>query len=213
MPKKRRSLQAIMVPPFFQSAMAADGVMSPPQPSSSMRLRSHSAAASTNSPPTVLPPAIPIPAMPETRPRAVTLSNSPPSDLLDDDPFANLAPTPAATIFVEPPALRLPLSSPRPTLETPTSLSSTQHKFPTPRSPLANNAFHEHTSPWPTPPRTPPSTPVPGHQSGTSLRRPRSSGNGQARSAYTRPAFTSRPSLPSLNCLAQMHVIAPKASK
>jgi hypothetical protein len=209
MPKKRRSLQAILVPPFFQSAMTAEGVVSPPPPSPSMRLRSHSAAATTTS--YVLPPAIPIPEIPETRSQATTLGNSPPSDLLDDDPFANLAPAPAAILYAEP-SLARPLSSLlRPKVETTTDFLNPPHLFPTPRSPLANNvstALSER-QPWPMP-QTPPSTPVHGYKVGAPLRRPRSSGNSQVRSAYARPAFRSRPSLPSLNTLAEMHVTVPK---
>lgn len=41
-----------------------------------------------------------------------------------------------------------------------------------------------------------------------SIVRPKSSG--QARPAYTRPAFGSRPSLPSLRTLVQMNVVVPK---
>ncbi|KIK94044.1 hypothetical protein PAXRUDRAFT_478496 [Paxillus rubicundulus Ve08.2h10] len=42
------------------------------------------------------------------------------------------------------------------------------------------------------------------------LVRPRSSGHGQARPAHTKPAFASRPSLPSLYTLAQMNVTIPR---
>ncbi|KIJ17820.1 hypothetical protein PAXINDRAFT_9761 [Paxillus involutus ATCC 200175] len=42
------------------------------------------------------------------------------------------------------------------------------------------------------------------------LVRPRSSGHGQVRPAHTKPAFTSRPSLPSLYTLAQMNVSIPR---
>ncbi|KAF8842207.1 hypothetical protein BDN67DRAFT_966207 [Paxillus ammoniavirescens] len=42
------------------------------------------------------------------------------------------------------------------------------------------------------------------------LVRPRSSGHGQVRPARTKPAFTSRPSLPSLHTLAQMNVSIPR---
>ena len=41
------------------------------------------------------------------------------------------------------------------------------------------------------------------------IARPKSSGNGQARPAHTRPAFAPRPSLPSLHKLAQMNVSVP----
>ncbi|KAI0338853.1 hypothetical protein BDW22DRAFT_652425 [Trametopsis cervina] len=211
MAKKRRSLQAILVPPFFQAAMSADNVLTLPSPSSSMRTRSHSAAASTSS--YALPPAIPIPSVPSTRPHAVPQQNSPPSDLLDDDPFANLAPAPSTVLLAEPSTSSIPSSSPlRPTLDT----APLPHKQPTPRSPLANSftdVSDESDSSWRVPPRTPPPTPINGRQAGSYGRRPRSSGNGQARPAYTRPAFASRPSLPSLNTLSQMHVIVPKVKR
>lgn len=41
------------------------------------------------------------------------------------------------------------------------------------------------------------------------IARPRSSGHGQARPACTKPAFTPRPSLPSLHTLARMNVSVP----
>ncbi|KAF7980008.1 hypothetical protein HWV62_40112 [Athelia sp. TMB] len=54
-------------------------------------------------------------------------------------------------------------------------------------------------------PVLPPSSPTP------SPVRPKSSGNAQSRGgAYTKPAFTSRPSLPSLHSLSQMNVVIPK---
>ncbi|KAI0795243.1 hypothetical protein BC629DRAFT_313163 [Irpex lacteus] len=214
MPKKRRSLQAILVPPFFQSAMAAEGIMAPPTPTSTTRLRSHSAAASTSS--YVLPPAIPIPPMPETRSRPEPLRNSPPSDLLDDDPFADLSPAPAVTLFAEASASQISLPSLSPKIDTSVAATGSLKTFPTPRSPLAGDsidATYERGGRWPVPPRTPPSTPILGYSAMPSTRRPRSSGNGQARSAYARPAFRSRPSLPSLHSLAQMHVIAPKVKR
>jgi hypothetical protein len=41
-------------------------------------------------------------------------------------------------------------------------------------------------------------------------KRPKSSGHGQVRPAHTRPAFSPRPSLPSLHTLAQMNIGIPR---
>lgn len=202
--------------------------MSPPAPSSSYRFRSHSAAASTSH--FVLPPAIPIPSPSPSHPssslarsRRSTPRNSPPSDLLDDDPFADLSPAPSTVLYAESSASAsssaggspLRLSSIDTTPETDTPLPA--HR--TPRSPLSNSfpgipeSPDEGYIPWRSPPRTPPSTPAIPLRPNPSSRRPRSSGHGQVRPAYTRPAFSSRPSLPSLHTLAQMHVIVPKVSR
>lgn len=108
-------------------------------------------------------------------------SGSPSEFFIDDDPFANIS-TP---LVVAPP----PKSPP------PKAGKSGQ------RSPLSRAATAPAGSSFSI---LPPPSP------NTKLVRPKSSGNGQARGAYTKPAFTSRPSLPSLYTLAQMNVVVPK---
>lgn len=216
MAKKRRSLQSILIPPFFHPALTATSPVTSP---TSQRFRSHSAAASTSH--FVLPPAIPIsPKSGTTSQKA--LGNSPPSDLLDDDPFADLSPTPSAIILPEASRASTSLSPIRPLLDVSPSTTSLALHPQTPRSPLARSFTDQENAtdtdassstqpdtPWSSPPLTPPSDSLPMRlpRQPRGLRRPRSSGQGPA---YTRPAFTPRPSLPSLHTLAQMNVVAPK---
>ncbi|TCD64509.1 hypothetical protein EIP91_004005 [Steccherinum ochraceum] len=212
MVKNRRSLQSILIPPFLQSNSSNDS-----SPTQSTRIRSLSAAASTTS--FSIPPAIPLaippspaPLFPTTPPR-----NSPPSDLLDDDPFADLTAGPSV-VSVAPSRSRTDsLSRASSVLDTPAP-----HP-PTPRSPLSQSSFGESDYAFypsfdasssseilANPPTTPPPTPVLRSKSVGSPKRPWSSGHGQARPAYTRPAFKPRPSLPSLSTLAKAQVVIPK---
>ncbi|KIP09663.1 hypothetical protein PHLGIDRAFT_307466 [Phlebiopsis gigantea 11061_1 CR5-6] len=208
MPPKRRSLQSILVPPFFYPALSSDAAVSPPPPSP--RHRSRSASATTSQ--YVLPPAIPIAPIPSLPSHSAAPKNSPPSDLLDDDPFADLSPAPSTLFMTDEDFYSRP--SPLPTLDI-DSLPSPRH---TPRSPLSQSldasddelVDNDRILPWQRSPITPPSTPL--QRRPATLRRPKSSGNGQVRPAYTRPAFPSRPSLPSLNTLAQLNVTIPMVS-
>lgn len=218
MPKKRRSLQAILIPPFFHPSLSSEEDASPS--GLNQRVRSQSAAATTSQ--FVLPPAIPIAADPSSSSGSRTPRNSPPSDLLDDDPFANLSPGPTTLVFDE-----ASISSQRPSAVLPdispdvNLVSSPRSPRVTPRSPLAQSAvdldggfFAEGDSlpSWMHPPAPPPPTPIPSRRAATVLPRPRSSGQGSLRPAYTRPAFSLRPSLPSLHTLAQMNIAVPKVS-
>lgn len=225
MAKKRRSLQSILIPPFFHPALIASSSKpssptttrpsSPSQSQTQGRFRSHSAAASTSH--FVLPPAIPISPTSDTHD---TQRNSPPSDLLSDDPFADLSPTPSTFILPSPTRVSSTL---RPTLTLRDADPLTGSDFQTPRSPLAQSFIEandeeneeaeeadtvsEIVTPWSSPPRTPPTTPLPSSDTTHILRRPKSS---QIRPAYTRPAFTPRPSLPSLSTLAQRSIPIPR---
>ncbi|KAK0244058.1 hypothetical protein EDD85DRAFT_184809 [Armillaria nabsnona] len=104
-----------------------------------------------------------------TLPRRNT--NSPPSDLLDDDPFANL-------------------SSP---------LRQAQFCVAQPKSPEAN-------------PRSPlaPKSSEPSFTVQPSITRALSSGIIHARPAHQKPAFTPRPSLPSLHTLSKINFVISK---
>ncbi|KAG6891516.1 hypothetical protein C0992_005050 [Termitomyces sp. T32_za158] len=109
----------------------------------------------------------------------------PPGFLLDDDPFANLSAVPA---FITP----SPTPSPIPTAITP--LGSPPQ---TPRSPLTLHTSDTNPSFLSSPP--PVIRQLPPGVSRTL--------SGRARPAYSKPAFKSRPSLPSLDTLARMNIV------
>jgi hypothetical protein len=186
MPKRRTSLQAILIPPFLSYPLS--NTSEPPR--SSARARSPSTSSHSS-------PCIPISSV--QTPEATFLEasrNSPPPDfLLDDDPFANHTG-----------ARPQPLHRSNPTSPT----HSRQTSIKQPRSPLAAekslvaSPSHSSSSPMPiqsirspsSPPRmSPPSSPV--------------TGGRQLRPAYTRPAFAPRPSLPTLHSLAQSDFVYP----
>ena len=193
MPRKRRqSLQALFIPPFLQS-------------SATNRSRSHSDTGQSqlvtiNSPTTPTTTSAPQP-QPQPQPQdsseldpfsqalysftsadnVVSLDSSY-NDLLDTDPFANLATSPRSPTKQEKPLPHLP------------SLGAV---LPTPRSPLSpaelraqphTTAGIKYTS------VTTPSSPVSG---------PFTLPPSPARPAYTRPVFKSTPSLPTLRSLSQ----------
>ncbi|KAL6308327.1 hypothetical protein BKA93DRAFT_764395, partial [Sparassis latifolia] len=179
MVKKRRSVQSLFAT-VVQLASAPDSPARPasPSPRTHARTRTRSRASSA----ATLSPASPSPSSSSSRFGSVSSlpdlpllelgtarRHSPPPDLLDSDPFANLSPAPSER------SPRLP----------PLDFSDAAPVSPL-RSPLAS-----------------PVLPRPAE-----LVRPKSSG--QAQSAHTRPAFRPRPSLPSLNTLAQSHVVVPK---
>jgi hypothetical protein len=113
-------------------------------------------------------------------------SESPSRFFIDDDPFASIS-TPSVT------GLQQTL------LPTRSSLSPTTSAAPEPVKQIGTST------------QPPPSLPLLAtYTHPTDPRRPKSSGNGQARGALMKPAFTSRPSLPSLHTLAQMNVVIPK---
>ncbi|KAH9948878.1 hypothetical protein B0H21DRAFT_206529 [Amylocystis lapponica] len=200
MARKRRSLQSLFTPTLSPTA-------SPSPPS---RTRSHSTAAPTatsyfgyDSSVSSLPD-LPLFGLPIT-----TSGDSPPLDLLDDDPFANLSPAPSVQRS-RPPSLDL-------------RNIHAERAQPPPRSPLSQGMSNDASlarqldasgSGGPSycaPAASPPTPTIPVVK--PALTRPKSSGPGQTRPAYTRPAFTQRPSLPSLNTLAQSHVIVPKVRR
>lgn len=231
--KKHRSLQPLFIPPFLRPPSPVDASSSP----QSTRQRSYSAAAltfaSSNSASYLeVPPPIPINPDDKTSQFAGPLPspytsprNSPPSDLLDDDPFANLTPGPSVITVESSVAARRHRSASLPRLRT--SVDVGQNLFPpthpTPRSPLAQGALltdegarslskatgSHLASPENSLPSTPPPTPQLGGKHAGLL----SPVKDRVRPAYTRPAFRPRPSLPSLHALAQAHVhLQPKVS-
>jgi len=184
MPKRRTSLQAILIPPFLSYPSNAS---EPPR--SSTRARSPSTSSHSSCIPTSSVQTLEATSLDSSR-------SSPPLDfLLDDDPFANH--TGART---------LPLPRSNPTSPTPSRRTSVKQ----PRSPLAAekclvaSPSHSFSPSVPiqstraplSPPRmSPPSSPI--------------TGGRQLRPAYTRPAFAPRPSLPTLHSLSQSDFVYP----
>jgi hypothetical protein len=126
-------------------------------------------------------------------------SSPPPSFLLDEDPFASLS-TPSSPVPLAPSGGHSNTAGSHPLL------SETGPSTAIPRSPLVSESIVVEQSSSTTSPVSPTiahSSPPP------SLTRKLSSG-GNVRPAYQKPAFTTRPSLPSLRTLAQMNVIIPK---
>ncbi|KAI0004550.1 hypothetical protein BJV74DRAFT_382521 [Russula compacta] len=184
MPKRRTSLQSILIPPFLSSPLSSTSESS----RSSTRVRSPS---TSSHPPPHGPPSSVHP------PEAASLESSrispPPDFLLDDDPFANYSG-----------------ARPLPSYHgNSTSAHSRRTSIRQPRSPLATepcpspSPFHSSSSPVPIPCSRSASSP-----SRISPPTPPVSGR-QLRPAYTRPAFAPRPSLPSLHTLAQSDFVYP----
>ena len=182
MPKRRTSLQAILIPPFLSYPLS-NASSEPPQSSTHARSPSTSSHSS---------PCVPTSSVKVLGSTSLESSRtSPPPDFLqEDDPFANHTG-----------ARPLPLHRSTPTSPTHSRRTSVKQ----PRSPLAaekclfaspSNTFSSSVpipgtrSPSSPPQMSPPSSPSP------------ISGR-QLRPAYTRPAFAPRPSLPSLHSLAQ----------
>lgn len=104
-------------------------------------------------------------------------SSPPPAFLIDDDPFANLSAVPYTSSSDHIP--HSPSSSP----------TSPQSKaVPTPRSPLTPSSIEINSLSFS---RTSPSRTL----------------SGRAKPAHQKPAFSPRPSLPSLHTLAKMNVV------
>ncbi|RDB17791.1 hypothetical protein Hypma_000958 [Hypsizygus marmoreus] len=113
-----------------------------------------------------------------------SVGDSPPDFLLDDDPFANLS-APSASSRPSPAPPLLPVT-PLP---------------PKPRSPLTPNTPEIKPSFLASPSRAVTPLSPPGVSRALS---------GRARPAYQKPAFATRPSLPSLDTLARMNVVVTK---
>lgn len=181
MAKNRRSLSSILVPSFLQQIPATSPLTSPTSSTFASRMRSQSSASSSVNHSV---------SNKDTGSRLsttiTTSRDSPPPDfLLDDDPFACLAP-------VEPVAQRT--IQPQP----PSGLASSP---PNPRSPLMS-------------PKKAVATCPPAASSGSAahpgLPRAFSAARIQPRPASQKPAFASRPSLPSLHTLSTMNVVLTK---
>ena len=184
MPKRRTSLQSILIPPFLSYPLSNNASSEPPR--SSVRARSPS--TSSNSYPC-------IPTSSAQALEAASLESSrtspPPDFLLDDDPFANHTganPTPHHRSNTTSPtqSRRTSLKQPRSPLAPEKCLAaSPSHSF---------SLSECNRSPSSSPRLSPPSPPISGRQ---------------LRPAYTRPAFAPRPSLPSLHSLAQSDFVYP----
>ncbi|KZT09247.1 uncharacterized protein LAESUDRAFT_545276 [Laetiporus sulphureus 93-53] len=216
MSRKRRSLTSIFSPTFLQIPLSP-GASS----SSSNSARSSSAVApadygrdsisSFESGSISSLPDLPLLDMP------MSSRDSPPPDLLDEDPFANLSPAPSIRRSRPPslviPAVNAPLLGDdvlaSDTLSLPPRSPLSMSASPT-RESFASSTYSSSSSfvSLPSLPSTPPPTPDSSFMS--RLTRPKSSVGGQLRPAYTRPAFAPRPSLPSLNTLARTHIVLPK---
>ncbi|RPD77573.1 hypothetical protein L226DRAFT_326194 [Lentinus tigrinus ALCF2SS1-7] len=220
MPKKRRSLTSILVPPF--TTQASSSASSP-----TGRARSHTVSSTSSAGDlTAIDNAsdwlsfysgTTSPISSEFSLGPVTPSrNSPPPDLLDEDPFANLSPAPSLRASRATSPIRSVFD---------VFGDDVQRPPPTPLSPLAQSALEQDTSDGSHRARSLhasrslkslrdlPSTPPPSPIEPTRprlARRPKSSGPPQVRPAYTRPAFAPRPSLPTLNTLARTSIHVPK---
>lgn len=209
MTKKRRSLTSILVPSFLPQASASASALPIISPTAGRSSISGTSASTTS---LTLTDAsaewlsfysgAPSP-LSSVRPSTPS-RNSPPPDLLDEDPFANLAPSP----------LR-PSRAPSP-VRTDVFSENVLVPLEAPLSPLSQSALEQESSTrrarslhGERPPRsfrnstsTPPPSLIAPASRPRPVRRPKSSGPPQVRPAYTRPAFAPRPSLPSLNTLA-----------
>jgi hypothetical protein len=186
MPKRRTSLQAILIPPFLSYPLSN---VEPPRSSTHARSPSTSSHSS---------PCIPTSSVQALGATSFEPSRtSPPPDFLrDDDPFANHtgarplplhrstppSPTHSRRTSVKQP--RSPLAAEKSLVASPSNSFSTCVPIPCTRSPSSPSRM------------SPPSSPSP------------ISGR-QLRPAYTRPAFAPRPSLPSLHSLAQSDFVYP----
>ncbi|RPD62655.1 hypothetical protein L227DRAFT_432735 [Lentinus tigrinus ALCF2SS1-6] len=223
MPKKRRSLTSILVPPF--TTQASSSASSP-----TGRARSHTVSSTSSAGDlTAIDNAsdwlsfysgTTSPISSEFSLGPVTPSrNSPPPDLLDEDPFANLSPAPSLRASRATSPIRSVFD---------VFGDDVQRPPPTPLSPLAQSALEQDTSDGSHRARSLhasrslkslrdlPSTPPPSPIEPTRprlARRPKSSGPPQVRPAYTRPAFAPRPSLPTLNTLARTSIHVPKVRR
>lgn len=204
MVKKRTSIQAILTPSFFQVAPSPEASLpvSPTTIVSKMRSLSGSSSPYASTSTIMLNPAMPSNDK-HVRQRSLTFSSlsprssPPPAFLLDDDPFANLTSAPSESlkgvvssqVSNDVPLPPLPASLPRSPLHEvpPNGLAATLS------SPIASLSI--------TSPISPPASPLPRAIAG---------GRVQARPAHQRPAFKSRPSLPSLHTLARMNVVLTK---
>ncbi|KAI9058120.1 hypothetical protein FKP32DRAFT_1236702 [Trametes sanguinea] len=224
MAKKRRSLQAILVPSFLPQASSSS---SPPLSASPSRQRSHTVTSPSDLNAIEYSPdwlsfyaGAASPGVSELSSLGpVTPSrHSPPPDLLDEDPFANLSPAPSVrgsratspvrSVFdvfgesLEPPRSPLAETAPVPSEDRPRILRHAASFTSFQAMSSASTSMSAHTPSTPPPTPTEPSKPL--------LRRPKSSGPPQVRPAWTRPAFKPRPSLPSLNTLARTSIHVPK---
>ncbi|OBZ68874.1 hypothetical protein A0H81_11185 [Grifola frondosa] len=187
MAKKRRSLQSLFAPSFLQQyAASTSAVISQPS-----RTRSHTVSASIS---VKTPSILSLPDLPLLDLSAAS-RNSPPADLLDDDPFANLSPAPSLRSS----------STPTSPVRSVFDVFSECDPPPPPRSPLSQS---ETLDPWPIHlvHDAPSFSSLHEAANRTSSQIVRTSGPPR----IYRPAFATRPSLPSLNILARTSVHIPK---
>ncbi|KAI0699929.1 hypothetical protein C8T65DRAFT_294737 [Cerioporus squamosus] len=223
MAKKRRSLSSILVPPFIPQASSSAS-------SPTARARSHTVSSTSSAGDLTAVDdssdwlsfysgaASPLSSEFSSLGPVTPSRNSPPPDLLDEDPFANLSPAPSLRASRATSPVRSVFD---------VFNDDTQRPPPTPLSPLAQSALEQDTSAGSRRARSLhasrsvkslrdlPSTPPPSPIEPTRpllARRPKSTGPPQVRPASTRPAFAPRPSLPSLNALARTSIHVPKVS-
>jgi hypothetical protein len=186
MTKKRRSLQSIFIPSFLQHSPPLAGSASALAQGNMSRMRSYSSAS--------LSVQCSDSTLRQVETSVISPRNSPPPEfLLDDDPFANLSLAPSRSAAfstrrtLHPPDPDTPYVIPR-SLLSPTDAPGS--------SKASTSATSVTTPPSPT--------------SLATLMRTQSFGSTLARSAHKKPAFSPRPSLPSLHTLAQVNVVIPK---
>lgn len=170
MPKERRSLQALRIVPLLHSPPSTP----PASPGSCI----HNSIGDANY-------FIPLVELDSTQ---TTQSSPTQSFLLDDDPFANLGSTPAAS--PQPPSTpKLTAQKPAQPRSPLSPVFSDRVLVSTPSSPPA--ASQRHTRSW-SKPIISSRTPTP---------------------AYQKPAFAPKPSLPSLDALSRMNIVLPKKAR
>ena len=218
MARKRRSLSSILVPSFLPQSSASSAALSPNEsgartPSASSEhnasedasdwISFYSGYSGATSPRSELSSVGPV----------TPSRHSPPPDLLDEDPFANLSPAPS-------------LRGSRATSPVRTVFdvfSEEPQPLQVPPSPLSQSASLERDGrrrlrsqrslPSLRRPNTSASTPPPTHMDSfrpAPRRCHTSAGPPQVQPAYARPAFAPRPSLPSLNTLTRGSIHVPK---
>ena len=196
MTKKRRSLQSIFIPNFLQPSSFAS-VHTPTSPTS----RSRSESVSSNL-------ARQISSTPSTEPsHSDSTSSSPPPDyLLDEDPFANLSPAPINSTPLPSASFDVPTLS-RPSLDLVTAGLSPLAKL---HSPLAvTPTFEEPRRRLYNSPSSPSLRETLPFISTKLSHFPVYATTRHRRPAHTRPAFVTRPSLPSLRTLSQSNAAYP----
>lgn len=241
MVKKKKSLQSIFVPSFFRdnSHPPSSSVFtlspdndSPGTPSSSRpqyvrkRSHTHSSGGAAQIYSALLPSVPPVPSPMNLSPSPSSASTpgrlSPSSYFFDDDPFANrtvrTTPAPPRVLRIEKSELSPPLPKESDTFQRPLPSPLNPHitisttslpRQPSTSAPLSPDLTVSDEFPTIPRPPLPHSASYNSAATGGSLSR----ASTLKRAAYNRPAFSQRPSLPSLSTLARMDMRVPQRKR